>query len=225
MDEVEWLACNLASVMLEFLRGKVSDRKLRLAAVGCCRHVVYLCIDTGKTALEVAEGYADGFRSDAELVALREMLGPYTRHGPEYVPWLVTSKVAYDAAFEVAGAVPALAARAVEISIEASGPEFESNYGTAAQARSDAGAYCVSSLRCVFGNPFRPMTIIPAWLTSTVKQIAETIYEERAFDRMPILADALEDAGCTDATLLDHLRGPGPHVRGCFALDLVLGKS
>jgi hypothetical protein len=84
-------------------------------------------------------------------------------------------------------------------------------------------------LRDIFGNPFRPLPAIdPAWLTwsgGTVRKLAEAIYDERAFDRLPVLADALEDAGCSDAGLLGHLRGPGPHARGCWALDLLLGKS
>ncbi len=77
---------------------------------------------------------------------------------------------------------------------------------------------------CTLGNPFRPVTLEPAWLTSTVRSLAEGIYAERAFDRMPILADALEEAGCDNADLLAHCRGDGPHVRGCWVVDLVLGK-
>jgi hypothetical protein len=80
-------------------------------------------------------------------------------------------------------------------------------------------------LRDIFGNPFRPTSVDPSWLTSTVAQLAEGIYQERAFDRMPILADALQDAGCDNEDILDHCRGPGPHVRGCWVVDLLLGKS
>ena len=65
----------------------------------------------------------------------------------------------------------------------------------------------------------------PAWLTSTVVSLAQPIYAERAFDRLPILADALEDAGCDNADTLTHCRSEGPHVRGCWALDLVLAKK
>jgi hypothetical protein len=65
----------------------------------------------------------------------------------------------------------------------------------------------------------------PAWLTSTVIALAKGIEDERAFDRLPILADALQDAGCDNADILDHCRGPGPHVRGCWVVDLVLGKE
>jgi len=72
------------------------------------------------------------------------------------------------------------------------------------------------------------MTIAPAvlaWNERTVQQMAQSIYEGHAFDRMPILADALEDAGCGDAEILNHCRQPGVHVRGCWALDLLLGKK
>ena len=78
----------------------------------------------------------------------------------------------------------------------------------------------------IFGPlPFRPVALNPAWLTPTVKQLAQGIYEEKAYDRMPIFADALEDAGCTNADILSHLRGGGEDCRGCWALDLILGKS
>jgi hypothetical protein len=80
-------------------------------------------------------------------------------------------------------------------------------------------------IRDIFGNPFRPVAFDPSWRTVAVVALATSIYEERAFDRMPILADALEDAGCDNADIIGHLRDPNAtHVRGCWALDLVLGK-
>jgi hypothetical protein len=79
-------------------------------------------------------------------------------------------------------------------------------------------------MRDIVGNPFRPTAFDPAWRTSTVAALAEGMYTDRAFDRLPILADALEDAGCDAAELLAHLRGDGSHARGCWALDLVLEK-
>ncbi|MBA4191171.1 MAG: hypothetical protein C0467_24590 [Planctomycetaceae bacterium] len=82
----------------------------------------------------------------------------------------------------------------------------------------------VHLLREIIGNPFRPVSLDPVWLTSDVVALARGIYEERAFDRMPILADALQDAGCDNADILDHCRGNSPHVRGCWVVDLVLGK-
>jgi hypothetical protein len=77
----------------------------------------------------------------------------------------------------------------------------------------------------IFGNPFRPVVLDPRWQTSTVLDLARLIYEERAFDRLPILADALMDAGCDNDDILAHCRGNGPHVRGCWVIDLILGKQ
>jgi hypothetical protein len=86
----------------------------------------------------------------------------------------------------------------------------------------------VTTLIDLFGNPFRPVSVAPLWLAwndGTVVKIAQAIYDERAFDRLPILADALEDAGCTDRAILAHCRQPGEHVRGCWVVDLILGKE
>jgi hypothetical protein len=80
-------------------------------------------------------------------------------------------------------------------------------------------------IRDIFGNPFHPITLDPSWLTSTVQALASGIYEERAFDRMPILADALQDAGCDNEDILNHCRQPGEHCRGCWVVDLLLGKQ
>jgi hypothetical protein len=80
-------------------------------------------------------------------------------------------------------------------------------------------------IRDLFGNPFRPVAVDPVWRTSTVVSLAEGVYAERAFDRLPILADALQDTGCESPDVLDHCRGPGPHARGCWVVDLLLGKS
>ena len=80
-------------------------------------------------------------------------------------------------------------------------------------------------LRDIFGNPFRPVIADLAWLTPTARSIADAIYRDRAFDRLPILADALEEAGCNNADVLLHCREPGEHIRGCWVVDLVLGKE
>ncbi|HJZ57133.1 MAG TPA: hypothetical protein VKE74_19340 [Gemmataceae bacterium] len=80
-------------------------------------------------------------------------------------------------------------------------------------------------LRDVFGNPFRPITLDPSWLTITVVALARQMYDTRDFTSMPILADALQDAGCEHPDILGHCRGPGPHVRGCWVVDLLLGKG
>jgi hypothetical protein len=79
--------------------------------------------------------------------------------------------------------------------------------------------------RDIFGNPFRPVALSPAWRTDTAVSLAGQMYESRDFSAMPILADALQDAGCDNEHILAHCRGPGPHVRGCWVIDLVLGKE
>jgi hypothetical protein len=83
----------------------------------------------------------------------------------------------------------------------------------------------VALIRDIFGNPFRPVPLNPSWQTTTVVSLAQAVYDQRAYERMPILADALEDAGCTNEEVLAHARGEGPHVRGCWLIDLLLGKE
>lgn len=80
-------------------------------------------------------------------------------------------------------------------------------------------------LRDIFGNPFRPVAFPPQWRTGTAHSLARQMYESRDFSTIPILADALQDAGCDSDDILSHCRGPGPHVRGCWVVDLVLGKE
>jgi hypothetical protein len=79
--------------------------------------------------------------------------------------------------------------------------------------------------RDIFGNPFRPVSLSPQWRTDTAVSLARQMYESRDFGAMPILADALQDAGCDNTDLLNHCRGPGPHVRGCWVVDLILGQE
>jgi hypothetical protein len=83
----------------------------------------------------------------------------------------------------------------------------------------------VRLLRDIFGNPFRPVTFDPAWRTEQSVGLARMMYEKRTFDAMPILSDALQDAGCDNEDILRHCREPGVHVRGCWVVDLVLGKE
>jgi hypothetical protein len=83
-------------------------------------------------------------------------------------------------------------------------------------------------VRCLFGNPFRPVVPDPVWLRwndGIIPRLAQGIYHERAFDRLPILADALEEAGCTNPEMLDHCRQPGTHARGCWVVDALLGRA
>jgi hypothetical protein len=84
---------------------------------------------------------------------------------------------------------------------------------------------CAKLFRCVVGNPYRPVPMLESWRTPTVVALASGVYADRAFDRLPILADALEEAGCDHPGVLAHCRDPGPHARGCWVVDGVLGKG
>jgi len=80
-------------------------------------------------------------------------------------------------------------------------------------------------LRELFGNVFDPVVVEPAWLTSTVRALAHQIHHRGEFDLLPVLGDALQDAGCDDEQVLDHCHRPGDHVRGCFVIDALLGRG
>jgi len=87
--------------------------------------------------------------------------------------------------------------------------------------------YC-DYIRDIVGNPFHPVSIVPPWLSwcrDIIPKMAQLIYDECWFQDLPFLADALEDAGCENADILGHCRGPEPHVRGCWVVDLLLGKE
>ena len=203
--------------MLAFLRDKASDRKARLIACACCRRLWHLLVSKqGRQAVEVAERVADGLAGQDEvsatsagLVYLDRTTGASARH------FFAHAAVSYLFAAAEGGAVGYAAA----VSSWAAGADH--SYAVAHAAQADL-------LRCIFGSPFRPLPRLNAawlaWEGGTVPKLAAAIYEERAFDRLPILGDALEEAGCDAAELLAHLRGPGPHARGCWALDTLLGK-
>lgn len=82
-----------------------------------------------------------------------------------------------------------------------------------------------SLIICVLSNPFRPVTLDPRWQTSTVVELAHTIYDHKAFERLPLLADALMDAGCDSEDILNHCRQQAEHVRGCWVVDLLTGRE
>jgi hypothetical protein len=209
MTEAEWLQCQDPQRMVEFLCGRASGRKLRLFAVACYR----LAWDKGdghgggREEVAVAERFADGEATGEELGEA----GAVADWGPWH-PW------AYAAACACGPDAYQGAWYAAQDAALAGWDDREPWGGVAALGR-HAGL-----LRELF-NPFRPGALAPRWRTDAVARLAAVAYDERAFDRLPVLADALEEAGCTDAQLLAHLRGPGPHVRGCFALDEVLGRK
>jgi hypothetical protein len=208
--------------MLDVDQAKGSDRKWRLFACSCCRSM-FATVRVNPWdvhAVAVAERYADGLADLDELTHAASSTSS---------DWTAVFACA-EAASAVGGASAAEhaagnAAWEVGTWIAARADVDDDEHPIAVAARSEAKAVQSMLLRDLFGNPFRPVTANLAWLTATVVALARGIYDERAFDRMPILADALQDAGCDNADVLDHCRGPGPHVRGCWVVDMLLGKS
>jgi hypothetical protein len=218
MTEAEWLDCTDLQKMLEFLRGKASDRKLRLFAVAETRRVWHLLTDVrSREAVHVAERYADGRATlEDRLNAVRaaHAAKDAAAHECPGSPAYVAARMAYHAASCINGD-----AAAANAALDASKTFSITNCKNVEK---------VHLVSCLFGNPFRPVTLEQSWLSwneGTVVKLAQTIFSDRAFDRLPIVADALEEAGCHDANILAHCRGPGPHVLGCFVLDAFLGKT
>jgi hypothetical protein len=234
MTEAEWLAARYSRPMINLLKDKVNERKWRLFAVACCRLVWSQIPDErSRRVVESAELFADGLikrdaldqqypdalaayqdicrQRGAELELLRPMWQAaitFRRNAPAVVRWACLA--AWTAADEAVKA--AMAAESVANS-------------------KDLLAHC-DLLREVFGNPFRPTRIDRAWITPPVLSLAQVTYEVRTLpagtldvERLAVLSDALEEAGCTSGDLLAHLRSDGPHARGCWAVDLILGKE
>jgi hypothetical protein len=191
--------------MLAHLRRDAAhERKLRLFACACCRCVWPLLAseERGRRAVEAAEQYADGLIDRRTLTAVGKAAIPdFWAARFEHQPRLFR---AAETARACAYVNPWLAAvRAMSVSRP---------LGVTQERQ-------VTLIRDLFGNPFRPVRVAAGWITPDVIALAHGVYGEHSFDRAPILADALEEAGCTNTDLLDHLRGPGPHVRGCWAVD------
>jgi hypothetical protein len=210
MTESDWQSTTDPGRMLRFLMPTRPKRKLALFGVACARRIPRLCQEPASAAaIAVSERYADRRAKISELrVALRNAgppPGDYSRYSrAELDRYLAEHAVLCNAA---------------------SNAELVSEYALkAAHDRGTEKRTQCDLLREVFGNPFRKVRARKDWLTSTVRQLAEATYTDNAFGGLPILADALEDAGCEDRDILSHCRGPGSHVRGCWVVDLVLGK-
>jgi hypothetical protein len=237
VTEADWLACKKPSAMLAFLRGKAAPRRFRLFTVACVRRVEHLLTDPrSRAAVAVVERYAEGMatpeemhdaygRARAAAKAAWDATGRRTadpdalaaaHHAAE------AARAAAEAACEESAVAASAVAAATACNAYAGDPAFDGHIAAEHQAQCHL-------LRCVFGNPFRPPSALdPAVLEANggaAVKLAQQIYEERALERLPELARALEQAGCADAELLGHLRAPGPHALGCWAVDLVLGKE
>jgi hypothetical protein len=226
MNEGAWLSDTDTQPMLEFVKGRTTDRKLRLFAVACCRRLLRAVrVDLRDArAVEVAERYADGESTAGELeAAARYVPGPPSAR--RTAAFACRDAASLDAGAVVADCAAGNAAWAAGehaaslVGATNDSPAFAA--GRAAELLAQAAL-----LRDILGPvPFRPFQIDPAWRTPTVLCLATALYEERRFDDMPMLADALEEAGCQDETILAHCRGPGPHARGCWVVDALLRKE
>jgi hypothetical protein len=225
MTEAEWLASgNFRSLLRGFYDKTVSDRKLRLFSCACCSLVWHLLPDLCHRLVEEVERYAEKEAGRSNLEKMFE----------DYDP----SQVAMSDLQGGDQAAEAIAHLRLQWRFSASEATYQVYRRTYSVSRSAAEALAktvlwhharqlqIELLRDIFGNPFRPIALNPSWLTSTVIALANGIYEEKAFDRMPILADALEDAGCDDAAILNHCREPnGVHTRGCWVVDLLTDRK
>jgi hypothetical protein len=208
MTEAEWLACEDSAALLAFVWSRTSERKLRLLAVSCYRRAWDFPPDApASRAVRIAELFADGLAPTTTLSAAELSV----RVDEENDEWAVGFKLAARILAEQPLNLLRLEHSMTRVMIGC-----DSQLCPAATAE---------LLREVVGNPFRPVPFSPDWRTDTVIALAHQMYEAREFGAMPILADALQDAGCDSADILDHCRGPGPHVRGCWVVDLVLGKE
>jgi hypothetical protein len=231
MTEAEWLEPSPdLPVMIGHLfnlEPQPSRRKTRLCMVAFCRAIWHVMTDERcRHAVEVAERFADDLAAKADLKAAIEAL-PNKRRDFSALHKTAPIDAARSCAtrkerflFAALQQVHALTVMALENGSH--DPQTAS-----AQLRRQA-----VMIRDIFANPFRPVTLNDAQRTPTVVSLAHAAYEERQLpsgeldrDRLAVLADALEEAGCTDPEILSHCRGPGPHVRGCFPLDALLGKT
>jgi hypothetical protein len=222
MTEAEWLACEDPAPMIEFLRGKVSERKLRLFCCACCRRVWHHLGRGRRRAVEIAERCADG------------VAGWWGSLWGEFLSlplgnWQQESGGPQRAAVHVAvsawpgGRRPDPVAAATQVAQLTAADDPTAAVSQAALLREVVGPL---PFRVRWAWQRRGVAVQPDWLTSTVGTLASQMYESRNFGAMPILADALQDAGCDNDEVLNHCRDErATHVRGCWVVDLVLGKS
>jgi hypothetical protein len=247
VTEAEWLNCTDPAPMLEFIRGRASERKFRLFAVACCRRIWdFLPTDACRDAVEVAERYADGQATDAERCSARsaivesaeaEGINVFDGYESESIEWgSVPGGKAFMASIELLGGTKFEVTRvageaASEVAWDGSRLDecqeavqhhFEEDFSVERIAQT-------LILRDIVGPlSFRSLTLDPSWLIwhgCLLVSMAQKMYESRNFNDMPVLADALEEAGCQDQDILSHCRSGGEHVRGCCVIDLVLAKS
>jgi hypothetical protein len=217
MTEREWFStANLQDLLAHLRTQRRWDRQVGLFLVACCRQVEHLiAVPHLPQVLDAGERYAEG---RIGLATLQRWLGKiseakYPRAGAVWTALWYLGHRRYD--YHGGRVVGLLVAEARQRKVRGRAE---------ALAAAMEGRLC-DLLRDVVGNPFRPAGLAPTARTPDTLALATAIDKEGNFASLPILADALEEAGCTDETILGHLRGPGPHTRGCWAVDLVLRKE
>jgi hypothetical protein len=227
MTEQDWLTATDPDRLLGHLYGRGSPRRWRLFACACARHVAHLLSDPQLLhALEVAERLADGRAGEIERRMTNTEVDRVLENGP-------CGDAAYSAGWAIVEALegdPVIVRRwsgQINHAADAAARNAEGEGRDPVAASAAECTYQCAVLRDLFGNPIRIVRFDPGWRTwndGTIVRIARRIDQEQAFVDLPILADALEEAGCTEAEVLDHCRQPGVHVRGCWVLDWLLGR-
>jgi hypothetical protein len=217
MTAADWLASTKPLNMLQLLRGKASDRKVRLFACACCRRIWHLLpYQANRDLVAAVEDHPAGTFDDP---ALNEAIVASSSHERNSIDDEGYWAVKYlGRSYYKLGPLDSAVAVALKVV-----QRVRKTGDAAAEEAAQAGL-----VRELFGNPFQPVTVEPAWLRwngGTVERLARSIHDDRVFDHLPILADALEEAGCDNADMLAHCRGAGPHVRGCWVVDLLLSKG
>jgi hypothetical protein len=214
MTDAEWENAIDPTPMLRVVRGKASDRKLRLFAAACFARLIALLPDPRqRRGIEMLGQLAEGAVTPVECRAVTTEV----RRAIPPDDWIAGSPPADHLHYVALMLYREFCSSSIAVhAVHAADGLADS----AAERREQARL-----MRCIFGNPFRPMAVDPRWLSPTTVSLARSIYEERTFDRLPILAGALEDAGCHRSDLLAHCRDEAPHARGCWVIDLALGRE
>jgi hypothetical protein len=233
MTEQQWLECHKVWAMLQYLeRLQRWDRQVGFFIVACCRQVEHLieAPDILK-AVDAAERYVAGLIQTRTFRSWVVRALKVSVYGPGKPSVLVTEAgVAAQRALWYLSFTRYTYPPVRVVSILVTEARRRNNAkGRKQDLAAPIERRLCELLRDTVGNPFHPRPAHDAaWLEANgglAGRLANSIYAERKFSELPILADALEDAGCTEAALLEHLRGPGPHERGCWALDVILGKG
>ena len=220
MNETNWLTCLDPTPMLRFLQDhRTSERKLRLLMCACCRQIWDLMPDPrSRAAVEVSDRYADGEATPRELARARGA-AVSVKGGAATAAYYTANTKASGPLLEAFGAAESALAR--QAAQQARYQQAAASWEAAQEA---SQCFQAALIREVIGNPFRDYPLDPLWLAwegGTVGHLARGIYQDRAFDRMPILGDALEEAGCDHDAILAHCRSGEEHTRGCWVVDLI----